>query len=125
MVAQNFTVLARAAESRGRLILDDPQILEIGLSGVLFHRKHGTVDSWVRRGNSMLLQIDKRQIDPDITVLEFTGKISLGRESQRIETMVNELLSQKVSKLIFDLSRVDYIDSAGLGIMTYCYGAMK
>jgi anti-sigma B factor antagonist len=73
----------------------------------------------------MLLQIDKKQIDPDITVLEFTGKISLGRESQRIESMVNELLSQKVSKLIFDLSHVDYIDSAGLGIMTYCYGAMK
>ena len=73
----------------------------------------------------MLLQIEKKQIDPDITILEFTGKISLGRESQRIETMVNELLAQKVSKLIFDLSRVDYIDSAGLGIMTYCYGAMK
>jgi anti-anti-sigma factor len=73
----------------------------------------------------MLLQIDRKQIDPDITVLEFTGKISLGRESQRIETLVNELLAQKVSKLIFDLSRVDYIDSAGLGIMTYCYGAMK
>ena len=34
----------------------------------------------------MLLQIDKKQMDPDITVLEFTGKISLGRESQRIET---------------------------------------
>ena len=73
----------------------------------------------------MLLTIDKKQIDPDITVLEFTGKISLGRESQRIETMVNELLAQKVSKLIFDLSKVDYIDSAGLGIMTYCYGAVK
>ena len=73
----------------------------------------------------MLLQIDKKQIEPDITILEFTGKISLGRESQRIETMVNELLAQKISKLIFDLSRVDYIDSAGLGIMTYCYGAMK
>ncbi len=73
----------------------------------------------------MLLQIDKKLVAPDITVLEFTGKISLGRESQRIETMVNELLAQKVSKLIFDLSKVDYIDSAGLGIMTYCYGAMK
>src|SRR2546423_10957110 len=73
----------------------------------------------------MLLQIDKKQIDPDITVLEFTGKISLGRESQRIETMVNELLAQKDSRLIFDLSRVDYIDSAGLGIMTYCYGSIK
>jgi anti-anti-sigma factor len=73
----------------------------------------------------MLLSIEKKLIGSDIHVLEFTGKISLGRESQRIETMVNEMLAQKVSKVIFDLSKVDYIDSAGLGIMTYCYGAMK
>ena len=73
----------------------------------------------------MLLQIEKKQVGADITVLEFTGKISLGRESQRIESMINELLNEKVTKVIFDLSHVDYIDSAGLGIMTYCYGAMK
>jgi anti-anti-sigma factor len=73
----------------------------------------------------MLLQIEKKQVEPDITILEFTGKISLGRESQRIETMVNELLAQNSTKVIFDLSHVDYIDSAGLGIMTYCYGALK
>src|SRR5579862_998999 len=79
----------------------------------------GYIPGALRRTSPMLLQIDKKLIEPDITVLEFTGKISLGRESQRIETMVNELLAQKVSKLIFDLSKVDYIDSAGLGIMTY------
>ena len=73
----------------------------------------------------MLLQIEQKQIEPGITVFEFTGKISLGRESQRIEMMVNELLAKNQRKIVFDLSRVDYIDSAGLGIMTYCYGAMK
>lgn len=73
----------------------------------------------------MLLEIDKKQIDPDITVLAFKGRITLGRESQRIESMVNDLLGQNTRKLIFDMGGVDYIDSAGLGVLTYCFGAMK
>lgn len=73
----------------------------------------------------MLLQIEKRQMEPDITVLAFAGRITLGRESQQIESMVNELLAQNTRKLVFDMSAVDYIDSAGLGILTYCFGVMK
>lgn len=68
----------------------------------------------------MLLQIETRQVGPDITVLTFTGKITLGRESQRIEMLVRDLLAQNQKKLVFDLSGVGYIDSTGLGILTFC-----
>jgi anti-sigma B factor antagonist len=70
----------------------------------------------------MLLQIETRRIAPDITLLELTGKIALGRESQRIETLVQDLLRQNERKLIFDLSRVDHMDSTGIGILAYCFG---
>ena len=68
----------------------------------------------------MLLQIETRQVEPYITVLMCSGKITLGRESQRIEMLVRELLDKDQKKLVFDLSGVTYIDSTGLGIITFC-----
>ena len=68
----------------------------------------------------MLLQIETKQVEPDVTVLTFTGKITLGRESQRIEMLVKDLLHENHKKLVFDLAAVTYIDSTGLGIITFC-----
>lgn len=73
----------------------------------------------------MLLQIETNQIEPDITLLRLTGKVSLGRESQKIETTVQDLLRQNQKKVIFDLSHVDHMDSTGIGIMAYCFGTMN
>ncbi len=72
----------------------------------------------------MVLKIETRRVEPDITVLEFKGRITLGNESQRIEPMVRNLLSQNEKKMIFDLSGVDYIDSTGIGIMAFCSAAL-
>lgn len=73
----------------------------------------------------MLLEIQTRQVDPDITVLIFSGKITLGRESQRIEMLVKELLQKNQKKLVFDLTGVTYIDSTGLGIVTFCSASVR
>ena len=73
----------------------------------------------------MLLQIEVRHIEPDITLLELAGKISLGRESQKIEAMVQDLLRQEEKKIILDISRVDHLDSTGIGILAYCYGTVN
>jgi anti-sigma B factor antagonist len=73
----------------------------------------------------MLLQIETKRIAPDITLLELVGKISLGRESQRIETLVQDLLRQNERKIIFDVSRVDHMDSTGIGVLAYCFGTLN
>ncbi len=73
----------------------------------------------------MSLQIETRHIEPGITVLELTGKISQGRESQRIETLVQDLLRQSRKKIILDISRVDHLDSTGIGILAFCYGTVN
>lgn len=70
----------------------------------------------------MILQIETKRVDPDIAVVQFAGKITLGRESQRIEVVVDELLQGGRRRFIFDLAGVDYIDSAGLGMITLCSG---
>jgi len=73
----------------------------------------------------MLLQIETKRIPPDVTLVELTGKIALGRESQKVETLVQDLLRQNERKLILDLSRVDHMDSTGIGVLAYCFGTLN
>src|SRR3954453_5535622 len=73
----------------------------------------------------MLLQIAERQIEPDITVVELKGKLALGRESQRIEALVDELVKRGTRRLVVDMTGVDYIDSAGIGMIALAAGKMK
>lgn len=73
----------------------------------------------------MLLQIDEKRIEPDITLVELTGKLALGRESQRIETLVEEFSKKGTLRVIFDMAKVDYIDSAGIGMIALASGKLK
>jgi anti-sigma B factor antagonist len=70
----------------------------------------------------MVLSITTRNVEPGITVIEVNGRITLGRESGQIETLVLKALNEGTLKLVFDLSQVTYIDSTGIGIIAYCFG---
>jgi len=73
----------------------------------------------------MLLQIEEHQLDGGILLVSMSGKLALGRESQRIETTVDELAKKREHKVIFDLSKVEYIDSAGIGLLALASGKIK
>lgn len=73
----------------------------------------------------MLLQIEERQIEPGIAHILVSGKLALGRESQRLEAIAAEIAGKGSAKVILDLTGVDYIDSAGIGIVTLASGRVK
>jgi len=73
----------------------------------------------------MLLSIDESRLQPDIVLLRFAGRITLGRESQQIEWKIADLLRDKATKVIFDLSGVNFMDSTGIGIIVMCSGKLK
>jgi anti-sigma B factor antagonist len=73
----------------------------------------------------MLLQIEEKRIEPDIAVVELTGRFALGRESQRVESIVDELVKTGRTRAILDLTGVDYIDSAGIGLVALGAGKLK
>jgi anti-sigma B factor antagonist len=72
-----------------------------------------------------LLNIVERKMEPGITVVELSGRLALGRESQRIETIVDELGKSGSAKVVLDLTGVDYIDSAGIGLLALAAGKLK
>jgi anti-sigma B factor antagonist len=70
----------------------------------------------------MVLSLTTRKYTGDISVIELAGRITLGRESSQIETVVIKLLDQGVRKFVIDLTKVDYIDSTGIGRIAYSFG---
>jgi anti-sigma B factor antagonist len=66
-----------------------------------------------------------RQVEPDRTVVELTGRLNLGNELMTIETAVKRLIEEGARKLVIDVSGVDYIDSAGIGMLVACNGRME
>jgi anti-sigma B factor antagonist len=66
-----------------------------------------------------------RQVEPDRTVVELTGRLNLGNELMTIETAVKRLIEEGARKLVIDVSGVDYIDSAGIGMLVACNGRLE
>ena len=74
----------------------------------------------------MILSIERRQIPPDIVVLEMTGKIVLGNNSRDVELKLAEILADPAKKkIIFDLSGITVLDSTGIGILVVSQGKIN
>jgi anti-sigma B factor antagonist len=69
----------------------------------------------------MVLSLTTRTCEPGITVIEISGRITLGKESGQIEAAVLKALNEGVRKLVIDMSGVTYVDSTGIGIIAYCF----
>jgi anti-sigma B factor antagonist len=61
------------------------------------------------------MEFVKKQVRPGVVVLAMTGSIRIGPNCQQIELALDELISQGSTWVVFDLSEVTYIDSAGVG----------
>jgi anti-sigma B factor antagonist len=72
-----------------------------------------------------MLEIQTKQLPPDIVVLEITGKITIGRDCQHLEWTTESLVKEKRKKIIFDLTNVTHIDSTGIGIIVTSAGQVK
>lgn len=68
--------------------------------------------------------IERTQIGPDIEVVVVSGQIVLGRECQRVEWALQDLIRDGKKKVVFDLSNLTHIDSTGIGILATCCGRM-
>jgi anti-sigma B factor antagonist len=72
-----------------------------------------------------MLKIETKHVQPDIVVLEITGRITLGMESKQLEWAVESLVGEGRKKVIFDLTSVTNIDSTGIGIIVMSSGKLK
>jgi anti-sigma B factor antagonist len=65
-----------------------------------------------------------RQVEPDVTVVELTGHLNLGNELMSLEAAVKRVIQEGARKLVIDVTKLEYIDSAGIGMLVGCNGQM-
>jgi anti-sigma B factor antagonist len=72
-----------------------------------------------------MLEIQTKELPPNIVVLEIAGRITLGRECKQLEWAIESLVGEGRKKVIFDLTGVSNVDSTGIGIIVMSAGKLK
>jgi anti-sigma B factor antagonist len=70
------------------------------------------------------LQGTCRQIG-DISIIDFSGKITLGEGSSMLRRTIRELIDNGQRKIVLNLYDVDYIDSSGIGELVSGYTTVR
>jgi anti-sigma B factor antagonist len=69
---------------------------------------------------SLFMKIEERAVG-DVTVLDLSGRVTLGEGDELLKDKVNSLINQGRRKLVLNMAEVPYVDSAGLGEIVRTY----
>jgi len=73
----------------------------------------------------MIVDVVTHELSPGITAISFTGRLVLGNRLTDVEHAIREKIKQGSRKLVLDFSRLDYMDSAGVGVLAMWVGIMS
>ena len=73
----------------------------------------------------MLLDAEVERVNAENAVVKLSGRMTLGMRLHEIESTLNKLVENGVRRLALEMSGVEYVDSAGLGLLVLLYGKMK
>lgn len=62
----------------------------------------------------MSVKLNTRQVG-DVTVVDVSGRITLGEGSSALRDLLKELIGKGNKKILLNLGEVTYIDSSGIG----------
>ena len=69
------------------------------------------------------MEISERN-DGKVTILNLTGKVTLGEGDVLLKDKLHSLLNQGRKDVLLNLAQVSYVDSAGLGAIVSAYTTM-
>jgi anti-sigma B factor antagonist len=70
------------------------------------------------------MKTSTRQVD-GVTIVDCSGRITLGEGSITIRDTVRELLSKGQKKILLNLGEVSYIDSSGIGELVSAFTTVR
>ena len=70
------------------------------------------------------LNINERQAG-DVTVLDLSGKITIGEGSVALRAAIRRLLEEGKKRILLNLAGVSYVDSSGIGELVSSYTAIN
>ena len=72
----------------------------------------------------MSIKVTTRQVD-GVTILDLSGRITLGEGSVQLRDGVRDLLSKGQKNILLNLGDVNYIDSSGIGELVSAYTTVR
>ncbi len=72
----------------------------------------------------MSMKTSTRQVD-GITILDLSGRITLGEGSVQLRDAVRDLLSKGSKNILLNLGDVNYIDSSGIGELVSAFTTVR
>jgi len=70
------------------------------------------------------MKLSTRQVD-DVTILDLSGRITLGEGSVQLREAIKDLLAHGSRKILLNLGDVNYIDSSGIGELVSAYTTVR
>lgn len=71
------------------------------------------------------MEITRKEINPGVIILELHGPLQMGVECKRLELAMDELLREKQTRVVLDLSNVSKVDSGGVGKIVNCLSRLR
>ena len=68
---------------------------------------------------AVTMPVEAKQVD-GVNVVVISGRLVLGKDVDQLEALVNDLIKQTPALIVFDVSALDYADSAGIGTFVAC-----
>ncbi len=72
----------------------------------------------------MTMKASTRQVD-GVTVVDFSGRITLGEGSVVLRDTIRDLITKGNKKILLNLGDVTYIDSSGIGELVSAYTTVR
>jgi anti-sigma B factor antagonist len=61
----------------------------------------------------------------DTAIVTLSGHLTLGTSLKLADSQINTAIAKGVTRMVIDLAAVDFVDSAGLGMLVYVYGTLN
>src|SRR5690348_1396966 len=70
------------------------------------------------------MPVETKQVD-GAAVITISGRLILGGETEKLEAAVDKLVAENHKTIVLDLATLDYVDSAGVGMLVASLTAVK
>jgi anti-sigma B factor antagonist len=71
------------------------------------------------------MPIETKHTDAGMAVVAVSGRLVIGKEIEKLETVVKELVQKGQKQFVFDLTALDYADSSGIGTFVSCLTTIR
>ena len=73
----------------------------------------------------MPLSASIENLPQGIAVVRLSGGLTLGTSLKIADSQIQSAIEGGVTRMVIDLTDVEYVDSAGLGMLMYAYGMLN